>query len=273
MVNDREVQPMISAEVTKDRFLTHPSSAVAAEVIGLSKVFVTANGDICALAGVTLSVADGEILAIVGPSGAGKTTLLELLAGFDSPTDGEVRIGGLPLRGLNRTCTLMPQGDSLFPWMSVRNNIRYGEGADEAAVDEYLRVVGLEEFAARWPRELSAGMRKRAEVARAYASKADLLLLDEPFGALDVLTKETMHLFLQQVWLNDQRTVIFVTHDVEEALFIAHRVVILSPRPGRIRDVISVPFSFPRPLHLKLTPEFVELRANLLDLLRGPREF
>ncbi|MDP9190449.1 MAG: ABC transporter ATP-binding protein [Acidobacteriota bacterium] len=274
VVDDRVCHSTALAEDTASKQRPVPAAAAPiAELRNVTKTFATAGEDITALKDVTLTVERGEILAMVGPSGCGKSTLMNMVAGFSMPTTGEVFVNGRPLSGLNRLSTLMPQSDSLFPWMSIRENVRYGcEGGDEPGVDEYLRAVDLLPFANRWPRELSSGMRKRAEVARAYASGAEILLLDEPFGALDVLTKEAMQVLLQDVWLADQRTILFITHDVEEALFVSHRVAVLSPRPGTVRRIVPVPFAFPRKPLLKVDAEFVAHRRLLMQTLRGSNE-
>jgi len=240
-----------------------------AELVDVSKTFSTDGGEVRAIERISLPIRTGEILAIVGPSGCGKSTLLQLLAGFQAPTNGDVLVNGERLSGLNRLCTMMPQGDSLFPWHSVRRNVAYGSDGRADRVEAYLDAVGLRDFADRWPRQLSAGMRKRAEVARAYASHAQLLLLDEPFAALDVMTKESMHTLLQRVWVSDRRTIVFVTHDVEEALFVGHRVAVLSNRPARVTTVIDVPFEYPRSPDLKLCHDFIAARAGILGTLRG----
>lgn len=243
----------------------------AIDVRSATRTFGGGEAEVIAVRDLSMSVGRGEIVAIVGPSGCGKSTLLQMVAGFLPPTLGSILVHGAPVDGLARACTLMPQADSLFPWLTIRKNVQFADPqATNGLADRYLRAVELDGFANRWPRELSAGMRKRAEVARAYASAADILLLDEPFGALDVMTKEAMQLVLHNVWLSDQRTILFVTHDVEEALFIAHRVVVFSPRPGRVASVVESPFTFPRDPSIKLAADFVARRSHIIAALRGP---
>jgi NitT/TauT family transport system ATP-binding protein len=263
--------PRLTAVVDPHSSAAPDSAEPAVDVRSVTRSFGTADRAITAVRDLSLRVGEGEILAVVGPSGCGKTTLLQMLAGFLPPSSGTILIHGNPVNGVSRSCTLMPQADSLFPWLTVRKNVRFANpAATDGLAERYLSAVDLEAFADRWPRELSAGMRKRAEVARAYASAADILLLDEPFGALDVLTKETMQLVLHSVWMSDQRTIIFVTHDVEEALFIAHRVAVFSPRPANIATVVESSFDFPRDPSIKFAADFISRRSRIIAALRGP---
>src|ERR1700680_1699991 len=173
----------------------------------------------------SLMIEDGEIFSLVGPSGCGKTTLLKLIAGLEKPSTGTIEVDGRELLGLNSNAAMVFQTDAVFPWMTVGANILFGHASsDDGVVDHYLDLVGLPKCGDWWPRELSSGMRKRVELARAYASRSKILLLDEPFGSLDTLTKERLQQELLDSWQRDRRTLLFVTPDGEEAVILGHRV-------------------------------------------------
>lgn len=229
-----------------------------------------------ALSGFSLDIMENEITCIVGQSGCGKTTALNLLAGFLAPNGGRCLIDGLEVIRPSHRCAVVFQQDSVFPWMRTCDNVSYGlrfNGTPPAErrpiVEKYLRLVGLVDFADAWPRELSVGMRKRVDLARAYAANPGLLLLDEPFGQLDVLTREEMQTLLLDIWASEKKTMVCVTHDPEEALFLGHRVAVMSPRPGSIVRTITVPFSMPRNASLKCSAEFQSLRQELISSLGG----
>lgn len=243
---------------------------------GVSKTYLSGDRDIYALENVNLAVAKDEIACVVGPSGCGKTTLVSLIAGFLAPTSGRVLVNGLDVSRPDGTCGVVFQTDSVFPWMTVRENIGYGLrfrslGADSRrhVVDQHLHLIGLTEYAANWPRELSGGMKKRVELARSFAADPQVLLLDEPFGSLDVITREEMQVVLLSAWEQEKKAILLVTHDVEEALFVGTRVIVMTPQPGRISAEFPVPFAFPRDPELKLRPDFVELRHKIADMLRS----
>ena len=227
-----------------------------------------------ALSDCNLRVPRGEIFCLVGPSGCGKTTVLNLVAGFTPPSHGTITLHGAPVRGPHSHCGIVFQEDAVFPWMTVAANVGYSlrrtlpPDARREAVGRYLRLVGLETYAQRWPRELSGGMRKRIDVARAYAAGRPTLLLDEPFASLDVLTKADMHELLLRAWRAERKSVLFVTHDVEEAVFLGHRVGVMSPRPGYIRHVARIPFSYSeRTAQLRLDSRFIDVRRSLYDCM------
>lgn len=232
--------------------------------------------EIRALADVSLDVENHEIVSLVGPSGCGKTTIINLVAGFMQPTSGRILIDNREVNGPVSHCGVVFQSDSIFPWMTVEQNVGYGlrfngtsASSIEQTVSKYLELVGLSDFGNRWPRELSGGMRKRVDLARAYAFNPTILLMDEPFGSLDVQTKEEMQSLLLQIWQTERKTILFVTHDVEEAILLGHRVAVMSRRPGFIKEIFTVPFDMPRVASLKLDPEFLELRRQVFDLLRS----
>ena len=242
---------------------------------GVSKVFTTARKRTLALNETSLTVASNEILCVVGPSGCGKTTLLNLIAGFVEPTSGTISVASRRVEGPGADRAVVFQADAVFPWLNVGRNVGYGtrmQGLDRAEraarVEHYLDLVGLAEFRSAYPKELSGGMRKRVDLARAYASGPRVLLLDEPFGALDLFTKEAMWLALQGVVRAEPKTIVFVTHDIEEALFLGDRVVVMTPRPARVHSVVDVPFGADRPLDLRAGPEFQALRNEIAHTLR-----
>jgi NitT/TauT family transport system ATP-binding protein len=242
----------------------------------VTKTFATPRGAITVLSKISLQVKKGKRLCIVGPSGCGKTTILNLISGFLNPTSGSVKVGGRPVTGPGPDRAVVFQKDSVFPWLTVRQNLEYGprvqgvprrEWADR--IDAYLRQVGLQEFANHYPKQLSGGMRKRVDIARAYANKPDILLMDEPFGSLDVMTKESMQKDLLELSYRDRKSLIFITHDIEEAVFLGDEVLVMTHRPAIIQTRIDVPFPIPREVSLKLEPEFQEMRKTIDAILKG----
>ncbi len=223
------------------------------QVTQVTKSFPTDTGeDMKALCGVTLEVEAGEFICILGPSGCGKTTLLRIIAGLEQPTGGQVLVDGEPVDGPTPRLGMIFQDYSLFPWRRVLDNISFGlelAGVDTttraATARKYLELVGLSEFADAFPYELSGGMRQRVAVARALATEPAVVLMDEPFGALDAQTRNAMQRELLEIWHKTKKTVLFVTHSVDEAVFHADRIVVLTTRPGRIREVVEV--NEPRP--------------------------
>jgi ABC-type taurine transport system ATPase subunit len=231
-----------------------------------------------ALEGVDLSFGRGDFVCIVGPSGCGKTTMLQTLAGFIRPTTGCVSLNGLPITGPGPDRGVVFQQPALFPWMTVAGNAGFGprmRGADASAraavVETYLRTVGLWEFRNRYPYELSGGMQQRLAIVRALANDPKLLLMDEPFGALDALTRERMQEELHTVWRRTGMTVVFITHSVEEAVYLGTDVVVMSPRPGRIVEHLKVDFCRQptgRDIRaIKSSSEFVQARERVLGLI------
>jgi ABC-type nitrate/sulfonate/bicarbonate transport system ATPase subunit len=236
------------------------------EVRSVSKTFQTRGGPLPVLDDLSFSVADGEFVAVIGPSGCGKSTLLSVLAGFECPDTGEVRVDDEPVREPRRKGVCIFQQPSLYPWLDLERNIVFGLDGEPAEtrrslVAHYIALVGLEGFEHAFPYQLSGGMQQRAELARALIVKPEILYLDEPFGALDALTRLRMRAELLRILSRERHTVVLVTHDVEEALHLADRVLVLSARPARIQQVIEVKLPRPRVLW---NPELLALKASIL---------
>ena len=235
---------------------------------GLSMAF----GGLAVLDGVELQAGPGEVLSVLGPSGCGKSTLLRLLAGFETPTSGQVLLDGVPVRGPAPTRGMVAQAGGLFPWLTLRANLAYGPRAlgrpaaeVRETVDDLLEATGLAGFADALPRALSGGMRQRAAIAQVLANRPPVLLLDEPFGALDAQTRLRMHEWLGGLLAERPTTTLLVTHDVEEALLLGDRLALLSARPARVVDELPVPFPPHRGRGVLADPAFVRLKADVLE--------
>lgn len=236
----------------------------------VSRDFAVKDGDFLALDRVSLYIDDGEFVTVVGPSGCGKSTLMNIAAGLLDATGGEVTVDGVPVRGPAPERGVIFQQYALFPWMTVTANVEYGlrvAGVKKAErrrrARKVIELVGLTDFADSLPKTLSGGMKQRCAIARAYAVDPKVLLMDEPFGALDSLTRVRMQESLLDTWGRDRRTVMFITHDVDEAVFLANRVVVMAARPGRIHTVVPVTLPYPRTEEQRLSPEFAALRARV----------
>lgn len=221
------------------------------------------------LDGFDLDVNDGEILCLLGPSGCGKSTLLNVIGGFLKPTKGEVLIDGEQVKGPDARRIFVFQERGIFPWLTVSANIGFGLSAlsksqRQERVDYYIELVGLRGFEKAYPHELSGGMKQRVEVARALAVSPDVLYLDEPFGALDSITRLTMRAELLRIWAAEKKTIIFVTHDIEESIQLADRVVIMTARPAQMRCIMNIDIARPRDLS---SPRYIELRDSVFDQL------
>lgn len=274
---------MASQSLVQEAFAARPSSAPAAALIqarGVDKTYVTGSGAaVHALSKIDLSVADGEFVTIVGPSGCGKSTLLRMIAGLDEYDGGLLALAGVPIAGPSRDVGVVFQAANLLPWMSVRENVRLPlrvggrHGADEGRVDELLAMTGLSDFASRYPYELSGGMQQRAGICRALARNPRILLMDEPFGALDALTRERMNLELQRIWQANAKTIVLITHSISEAIFLGDRVIVMSARPGRVLRDIPIPIPRPRSLDTIIThPAYVEISREIRHLLNAQGE-
>jgi len=230
--------------------------------------------EVVALDGIDLHVEPGELVCIVGASGCGKSTLLNIVGGLDTATSGEVRIGGDRVVGPGPDRGMVFQGYSLFPWRTVADNVAFGlecagwdKARSRARIDELLGIMGLTEWADHRPGQLSGGMRQRVAIARALAPEPDVLLLDEPFGALDAQTKRSMQDFLLSVRVRTGATILMVTHDVGEAVYLSNRIYVLASRPGRVAEEITVPFGDLRGPRILRDPRFLDLRDEIEDLL------
>ena len=227
-----------------------------------------------------LDVREGEFLSILGPSGCGKSTFLGILAGLTPHSGGSITVDGRPLAGINRHQGVVFQGYALFPWRTVLDNIAVGleiRGVDKATrrrtAHEYLELVGLHGFADRYPHELSGGMKQRVALARSLAYKPDLLLMDEPFAALDAQTREILQGELLRLWEHHRKTIVFITHSLDEAIYLSDRVAVMTQRPGRIKAVIDVPLARPRSAELRNTAEFARLRQQAWEVLKDEVQF
>jgi len=234
---------------------------------GVTKRFAVGDDEVEALAPVDLAIPRGEFVCMIGASGCGKSTLLRIIAGFEEPTTGEVAIDGKPVTGPGSDRGMVFQDYALFPWMTVRQNISFGPRQRHLAreeidktTDEFVRMVGLERFADRYPNQLSGGMKQRVAIARVLANNANILLMDEPFGALDALTREQLQNELLQIWKRTGVTTIFVTHSVEEAVLLADRVLVMSAGPGKIDSDFRIDLARPRDVS---SPEFNALRRDV----------
>jgi NitT/TauT family transport system ATP-binding protein len=231
--------------------------------------------NVLALSDVSFSVEDGEFMAIVGPSGCGKTSMLNIIAGLLPYEEGDVLIDGKRVNGPGIDRAVVFQHASLLPWRTIAGNVRYGmelqKRFDEATMkeraDHFIKLVGLSGFERHYPSELSGGMQQRVNLARALAADPVVLLMDEPFAALDAQTREFMQAELLKIWSKAKKTVVFITHQINEAIYLADRVVVMSARPGRVKDVFKVPFERPRNLSLKRDARFLELEDSVWRLI------
>jgi NitT/TauT family transport system ATP-binding protein len=242
-----------------------PRSAEVISVKGLRKEYGTARGPVLALDRIDFAVGEGEFVAIVGPSGCGKSTLLKILAGLLPATHGEVELRGVSITGPRRDIGVVFQSPVLFPWRTVLDNVllpvdvqRLGRDGNVSRAMELLSLVGLHGFEHRYPWELSGGMQQRVAITRSLIHNPAMLLMDEPFGALDAMTREGLNLELQRIWLERRETVLFITHSIAEAVFLADRVLIMTPRPGHIAEEVPVTIPRPRSLDMMGEPEFSE---------------
>ncbi|HRM00607.1 MAG TPA: ABC transporter ATP-binding protein [Acidovorax sp.] len=244
---------------------------------GVSRTFTSAKGVATqALLPVDFDVRENDFVTILGPSGCGKSTMLRIVAGLDSPTSGRVLLDGRPVEGPGADRGMVFQSYTLFPWLTIEQNIRFGlreRGMPEAQQKEraayFIAKVGLRGFEQHFPKQLSGGMQQRTAIARALANDPKILLMDEPFGALDNQTRVLMQELLLGIWESERKTVLFVTHDIDEAIFMANRVAVFSARPGRIKTELAVDLPHPRHYTIKTSPEFMDLKARLTEEIRA----
>lgn len=241
--------------------------SVKLSIQNVKKVYNTRKGDVLALSGVSLDIKENEFICVIGPSGCGKSTLLNIIAGLLEPTSGKVLVDGKEVHGTGTDRGVVFQQYALFPWLTVRDNVAFGlklqkmpqEQIDET-VNKYLKIVDLEKFADSYPKELSGGMKQRVAIARAYAMNPKILLMDEPFGALDAQTRTQLQSELLNTWETEHKTCFFVTHDIEEAIVLSTRVVIMSARPARIKEIVNIDIPYPRDQATKMSKEFIDLK-------------
>lgn len=244
--------------------------AVKVQIQDVKKIYQTRNGEMIALNGVNLDILENEFICVVGPSGCGKSTLLNIIAGLLEPTDGKVICDGKEVTGTGTERGVVFQQYALFPWMTVKKNVMFGlnlkgikgKKAEEIAM-KYIKMVQLEDFVDHYPKELSGGMKQRVAIARAYAVNPSILLMDEPFGALDAQTRTQLQQELLETWEKEKKTCFFITHDVDEAIILAQKVIIMSARPGRIKEIVDINIPYPRDQETKMTPEFLDLKNHI----------
>ena len=234
------------------------------------KEYVGNKGKTVALNGVSLDIKENEFICVVGPSGCGKSTLLNIIAGLLEPTSGAVYLDGKKIEGTGVERGVVFQGYALVPWRTVLKNVMFGlemkrmpKAQAEEIAKKYIKAVGLEGFEHAYPKELSGGMRQRVAIARAYAADPEVLLLDEPFGALDAQTRVQLQSELLNTWEHEKKTCFFITHDVDEAIILAQRVIIMSARPGRIKKIVDIDIPYPRTQATKTDPRFLELKTEI----------
>lgn len=242
----------------------------------VSLEFATPKGKLRVVDDVSYDINDGDFIAVIGPSGCGKTTMMSMLAGFQKPTSGKVLFDGSPVTGPGPERGVIFQEYGVFPWLTVKDNIAFGlklkanhvpVAERDQICEHYLALMGLSDFANSYPKHLSGGMRQRLAIARAYAVRPQFLLMDEPFGALDAQTRANMQNLLLKVLATEGKTVMLITHSVEEAIYLASRIVVVTARPARIKEIIDVPFAYPRDESLQERPEFGELRSYIRELV------
>lgn len=257
MTNNIKTKPLISVENVSVQFEKGP------------------NEKVIALDHVNLDVDKNEFICIMGPSGCGKTTMLNVIAGMQQTTSGTVKVEEKIVKKPSPERAVVFQDDAVFPWMTVEENIAFSLKMQRKSQDEtdrianhFIELVNLEDFRNAWPKQLSGGMRKRVDIARAYAADPKVLLLDEPFGPLDIMTKEYLQEELRKLWIKEPRTIIFITHDLEEALFLADRIVVMTPRPGKIHSIYKPEFPKERDISLKTTSEFIKYRKEIQSILK-----
>ncbi len=262
------------SEAVRDRFERLKQRPVSLEVKNLSKQFQTAKSTVTALDNINFRAYKREFVCVIGPSGCGKSTLVRILAGLESASSGEVLLNGEIIDSPGSDRGMVFQGYTLFPWLSVKRNVMFGllesgcgvVEAEEQAL-QWIDLVGLSKFVDAYPHQLSGGMKQRVAIARALANQPKILLMDEPFGALDPQTRCKMQSHLMEIWQNIDITVVFITHDLDEAIYLADRILVLDAHPGRVREVIEVPVPQPRDSSQLLSPEFLATKQRLEELV------
>lgn len=260
-----------------ERFERLRQRPIALEVNGLTKHFETPKGTVVALEDVSFAVHKREFMTVIGPSGCGKSTLVRILAGLETATQGEVLVGGEPVLGPGPDRGMVFQSYTLFPWLTVKENVMFGprmSGSSSLVAErearQWIDLVGLSRFENAYPNQLSGGMKQRVAIARALANQPQVLFMDEPFGALDAQTRCSMQSHLLEIWKNVDITVVFITHDLDEAVYLADRILVLDAHPGRVKELIEVPVPRPRSTEQMFEPVFGETRHHIDQLIHPP---
>lgn len=266
-------------DAVRDRFTRLKERPVTLEVKGLGKEFETPSGTVTALKDINFKTHKREFVCVIGPSGCGKSTLIRILAGLETPTTGQMLLDGREVHGPGPDRGMVFQGYTLFPWLTVKKNVMFGlersghsrENAEEEA-RQWIDLVGLTKFVDSYPHQLSGGMKQRVAIARALANQPRILLMDEPFGALDAQTRAKMQSYLMEIWQNIDITILFITHDLDEAIYLADRILVLKAHPGEVQELIEVPVPQPRSIDQLLSPEFLATKKRLEELIHPPEE-
>ncbi|WP_076594062.1 ABC transporter ATP-binding protein [Herminiimonas arsenitoxidans] len=265
------------APAVRERFDNLKKRDVVLEVKSLGKTFTSTQGEVVALKDINFKTHRREFVCVIGPSGCGKSTLIRILAGLESHSSGEVLLDGKPVTGPGPDRGMVFQGYTLFPWLTVKKNLMFGlemnnvgHNAAEAEARQWLDLIGLTKFANAYPHQLSGGMKQRVAIGRALANKPRILLMDEPFGALDAQTRTKMQNHLLDIWRNIDITILFITHDLDEAVLLADRILVLKAHPGEVQELIEVPVPRPRALSQTSSPEFIATKARLEALIHPP---
>ena len=266
------------SDEVRDRFTRLKQRPVLLEVKGLGKTFDSAHGPVIALNEISFKTHRREFVCVIGPSGCGKSTLIRILAGLEPPSSGRVLLDGKAVHGPGPDRGMVFQGYTLFPWLTVKKNVMFGlemAGRGKMAAEEeamqWIDLVGLSKFAKSYPHQLSGGMKQRVAIARALANQPRILLMDEPFGALDAQTRARMQAYLLEIWQNIEITILFITHDLDEAIYLADRILVLRAHPGEVDELIEVPVPQPRSPGQFLSPEFLATKKRLEELIHPPQ--
>jgi NitT/TauT family transport system ATP-binding protein len=265
--------------IEADRFTELKNRPVILDAQGITKTFVTNDRSNTTLDEISFKVYRREFMSVLGPSGCGKSTLIRILAGLETPTSGQILLDDKAIKGPDSERGMVFQGYTLFPWLSVKKNVMYGlkmsgksESIAEREAREWIALVGLTKFENSYPHQLSGGMKQRVAIARALANRPRILLMDEPFGALDAQTRAQMQAYLLEIWKNVDITILFITHDLDEAIFLSDRILVLGTNPSRVAEIIESPVPRPRDRSQIITPEFQRMQRRLNDLIHPPGE-
>lgn len=265
------------SDEVKQRFDEIKQREVILEVKDVQKIFSTPKGDVTALKNINFKAHRREFVCVIGASGCGKSTLIRILAGLESASSGQVLLDGNPVSGPGPDRGMVFQGYTLFPWLTVKKNVMFGlrsQGMTYATAEsealQWIDLVGLEKFADAYPDQLSGGMKQRVAIARALANKPRILLMDEPYGALDAQTRCKMQSYLLEIWHNIDITILFITHDLDEAIYLADRILVLKSHPGEVEEIIEVPVPRPRNQEQFISPEFLATRKRIDELIHPP---